>query len=73
LSNFNSTVPDTNPEIDRRKEQSPHNSANGEGVKIRSYASLVEHEEGATLKYAPTMNINGVECAKLEECDVAKC
>ncbi|KAJ8439959.1 hypothetical protein Cgig2_013586 [Carnegiea gigantea] len=42
------------------------------GQKVSSYASLVDQNEGSSLKYEPPMSINGVNCAKLQEKDVVE-
>ena len=36
-----------------------------------SYASLVDPEEGASLKYVPALIIIGVKCAKIKSGDVS--
>ncbi|KAJ8419757.1 hypothetical protein Cgig2_011795 [Carnegiea gigantea] len=41
-----------------------------ENLKIRSYVSLFDPEDGVELKYVPTKNVNGVQCAQLKEKDV---
>ncbi|KAJ8422668.1 hypothetical protein Cgig2_004564 [Carnegiea gigantea] len=57
-----------------RKEMTQHDD-NGTKIlntKVSSYTSLFDPEDGAELKCVPTMNINGISYAKLEENDVSK-